>query len=90
MCVTAGETGFMVISCQMPELLQHADVSHAKYQSVPSNKCTSCSSSDLPRCQPARGTPGDAAVAVRGCGTLAAGFGARRPRLSLRLQAHRS
>lgn len=54
--MTVQKTGFMVISCQMPELLRHADVSHEKYQSVPSNKCTSCSSSDLPRCQ-AAGTP---------------------------------
>lgn len=49
----------MVISCQMPELLQHADISHAKYQSVPNNKCTSCSFSDLPPCQQgSAGTPG--------------------------------
>jgi len=62
----------MVISCQMPELLQHADISHVKYQSVPNNKCTSCSSSDLPPCQ--QGSRAGNAAAVLGVPGSAKGY----------------
>lgn len=82
----------MVISCQMPELLQHADISHAKYQSVPNNKCTSCSFSDLPPCQQgSTGTPGRGALPLLppahshgagGAGGAGAGIWVPRPRFA--------